>query len=57
MPMVYIREKKIGNKIYYYLVEGKIDKQGKVKQKVLAYIGDKEKLRKFYENVKKKLDL
>lgn len=54
--MVYIREKKIGNKTYYYLVEGKKDNRGKVKQKVLVYIGDKEKLRKFYNNLKKRIN-
>ena len=32
----------IGNKTYYYLVEGKRDEQGKVKQKVLKYLGSPE---------------
>lgn len=54
--MVYIRSKKIRDKTYYYLVEGKKDKKGKVKQKVLFYIGNKEKLLKLYHNIKKKLD-
>ena len=51
--MAYIRKKSIGKQTYYYLVEGKKDKQGKVKQKVLAYIGDKKKLQKLYANIKK----
>ena len=37
--MAYIRNKKIKGKIYYYIVEGKLVK-GKVKQKVLLYIGN-----------------
>ena len=36
--MVYIRSKKIKGKTYYYVVEGKLVK-GKVKQKVLKYLG------------------
>ena len=38
--MVYIRSKKIKSKIYYYIVEGKLDKRGKVKQKVIMYLGN-----------------
>lgn len=38
--MVYIRNKKIKGKTYYYIVEGKLDKQGKVKQKVILYLGN-----------------
>lgn len=37
--MVYLRPKKIKGKTYYYLVEGKRDNDGKVKQKVLKYLG------------------
>ena len=37
--MVYIRSKKIKGKTYYYVVEGKLVK-GKVKQKVLRYLGN-----------------
>ena len=37
--MVYIRSKKIKGKIYYYIVEGKLV-NGKVKQKVIRYIGN-----------------
>ena len=36
---VYIRAKKIKGNIYYYIVEGKLDKRGKVKQKVIMYLG------------------
>ena len=38
--MVYIRNKKIKGKTYYYIVEGKLDKKGNVKQKVLLYLGN-----------------
>lgn len=38
--MAYIRSKKVKGKTYYYLVEGKLDKRGKVKQKVLLYLGN-----------------
>jgi len=41
----------MGCKEYYYLVKGV-----KGKQKVVAYIGNEKALRKFYENVKKKLE-
>ena len=40
MNMVYVRNKKIKGKIYYYIVEGKLDKRGKVKQKVILYLGN-----------------
>ena len=40
MNMVYIRNKKIKGKTYYYIVEGKIDERGKVKQKDLLYFTD-----------------
>lgn len=60
--MVYVRRKKITYKDgkvkgtdYFYIVDSKKDKDGKIKQKVLAYIGDKEKLRKFHESLKKHL--
>ena len=51
--MVYLRKKLIKGKEYYYIVKGI---KGKKNNKHVAYIGDKEALRKFYENVKKKLD-
>jgi len=38
--MAYIRAKKIKGHTYYYVVEGNIDKRGKVKQKVLMYLGN-----------------
>ena len=38
--MVYLRNKKIKGRRYYYVVEGKIDKRGKVKQKVILYLGN-----------------
>lgn len=38
--MAYIRSKKIKGKTYYYIVEGKLDKNGKVKQKVILYLGN-----------------
>jgi hypothetical protein len=37
--MTYIRSKKVKGKTYYYVVEGKLDKRGKVKQKVIMYLG------------------
>lgn len=40
--MAFIRTKKIGNKNYYYVVEGNRDENGKVKQKVLKYLGNVE---------------
>ena len=40
MNMAYIRSKKIKGKTYYYIVEGKLDKRGKVKQRVLMYLGN-----------------
>lgn len=54
--MVYIRSKKVKGKIYYYVVEGKLDKSGKVKQKVIMYLGNTKHILevfKFY-NYKKK---
>ncbi len=48
--MAFIRAKTIGGKKYYYLVENK-SINGKIKQKVLAYIGNKEKLDKLKENI------
>jgi len=37
--MVYIRGKKKRKKVYYYVVEGERDKKGKVKQKIIKYLG------------------
>lgn len=49
--MVYIRSKKVDGRIYYYIVEGKINKKGKVQQKVLLYLGTAEGI---YEKLKSK---
>jgi len=54
--MVYIRSKKVKGKTYYYLVEGKIDKRGKVKQKVIMYLGNAKHILEvfgFYKSNKK----
>jgi len=48
MNMVYIRNKRIKGKIYYYIVEGKLDKRGKVKQKVLMYLGNIDNILKVF---------
>jgi len=42
--MVYLRPKKIKGKTYYYIVEGKRDEEGRVKQKVLQYLGTAENI-------------
>lgn len=42
--MAYIRKKKIKGKTYYYIVEGRYDEQGRVKQKVLKYLGNVESI-------------
>jgi len=52
MNMTYIRNKKIKGKIYYYIVEGKLDKNGKVKQKVLLYLGNIDKIIQIYKSHK-----
>jgi len=39
MNMAYVRSKKIKGQTYYYVVEGNLVK-GKVKQKVLKYLGN-----------------
>ena len=48
MDMAYIRNKKIKGKTYYYIVEGKLDKKGKVKQKVLMYLGNVDNILKIF---------
>ncbi len=51
--MAYIRAKKIKGYTYYYVVEGKLDKEEKVKQKVLMYLGNVDnvlKVFKFYKS-------
>ena len=47
--MAYIRKKKIKGYVYYYIVEGVYTKTGKLKQKVLRYLGT-------VENILKKFD-
>jgi len=48
MNMVYIRSKKIKGKTYYYIVEGKLDRQGKVKQKIILYLGNVDNILKVF---------
>jgi hypothetical protein len=50
--MVYVRSKKIKGKTYYYIVEGKLDKEGKVKQKVLMYLGNIDNILRVFEESK-----
>jgi hypothetical protein len=47
--MAYIRAKKIKGKNYYYIVEGKRDSGGKVKQKVILYMGSIEHIIKKFK--------
>ena len=47
--MAYIRNKKIKGKTYYYIVEGKLDKRGKVKQKVILYLGNTNHIKEVFE--------
>lgn len=54
MNMVYIRNKKIKGGTYYYVVEGKIDKHGKVKQKVLLYLGNVDNIIRVFKASKSK---
>jgi len=42
--MAFIRAKRFGNKVYYYLVENKREGK-KVKQKVLKYLGTSSQLK------------
>ena len=54
--MAYIRNKKVKGHTYYYAVEGKLDKSGKVKQKVILYLGNIKHILevfKFYNSKKK----
>lgn len=46
--MAYIRSKKIKGKIYYYIVEGKLVK-GKVKQRVIKYLGNVANILKVFD--------
>jgi len=47
MNMAYIRNKKIKGKLYYYVVEGNLI-EGKVKQKVILYLGNVENIMKVF---------
>lgn len=49
LVMAYIRQKKVKGNAYYYLVEGKIDKRGKVKQKVILYLGNTLHIKEVYD--------
>ena len=53
LVMAYLRTKKIKNNTYYYLVEGKRDEEGNVKQKVLQYLGTAETILKNYKELNK----
>jgi len=44
LMMTYIRKKKIKGKPYYYIVRGVYDNQGRVKQKVIKYLGNIESI-------------
>jgi hypothetical protein len=48
MKMAYIRNKKVKGKTYYYVVEGKLVK-GKVKQKVLLYLGNTNHIKEVFD--------
>ena len=50
--MTYIRSKKVKGKIYYYIVEGKLIK-GKVKQKVIMYLGNAKHILEVFKFYKK----
>lgn len=47
--MAYIRHKKKRRKNYYYIVEGKRNEEGKVKQKIIKYLGTVENILKKFE--------
>jgi len=52
---MYLRTKKVKGKTYYYLVEYSKE-SGKIKQKVVAYLGNAKKIKKmsdFYNKQKK----
>ena len=52
MNMAYVRSKKIKGKIYYYIVKGELIK-GKVKQKVILYLGNVDNIIKVFDFYKK----
>ena len=47
--MAYIRKKKIKGHTYYYIVEGRYDDKGIVKQKVIKYLGSIESIIERFE--------
>lgn len=51
--MVYLRVKKISNNYYYYLVKS-VRIRGKVRQKVVRYIGKSKNLVSMLKDVKQK---
>ena len=51
--MVFLRVKKINNNYYYYLVKS-VRVNGKIRQKVVRYIGKSKNLVAMLENVRKK---
>ena len=51
--MTYIRSKKVKGNTYYYIVEGKLDKRGNVKQKVILYLGNIKRILEVFNFYKK----
>lgn len=49
--MVYLRTKIVKGKKYYYIVKGNRDKNGKVQQKVIKYLGTTETILKDYKEL------
>lgn len=52
MNMAYVRSKKIKGQTYYYVVEGNLIK-GKVKQRVLKYLGNVDHILEVFTEYKK----
>ena len=52
--MAYVRNKKMKGHTYYYVVEGKLNEEGKVKQTVLLYMGNAENVLKVFKFYKEK---
>jgi hypothetical protein len=53
MNMAYIRSKKVKGNTYYYAVEGKLNKKGLVKQKVILYLGNVKRIIEVFNFYKK----
>ncbi len=47
--MAYIRKKKVKGYTYYYIVKGVYDKNGKLSQKVVKYLGTTDNIIKKFE--------